>query len=606
MEHLLVPYHACRHIPASRVLVIAPHADDEVFGCGGAIIRHIQTNIPVQVVVVTDGAYGVADNDRPALIETRKNESRKAAQILGYGEPIFWGLKDREVVYSELLIAKFIAAIENADLVYAPSIYEIHPDHRVIGMVAVEAVRRIDKPVNIALYEVGMPFRPNTLLDISDIAEQKMSAMTCFVSQNAKQRYDQDIAALNRYRSYTLPSEVSAAEAYILLRSDELNSDPFKIYHSEYQRQRELGLSLDISSMPLVSVIIRSIERPTLDQALDSVALQTYPNIEVIVVNAKGIQHRELQPWCGRFPLRLIGIGEQLTRSRAANLGLDSAQGDYLIFLDDDDWFKPEHISRLTGYIIDHPEFNVVYSGVECIDSQGNTLPESFAQPFDKNHLIATNYIPIHAALFSKQLLTKGCRVDESLELYEDWDFWIQASQFSEFKFIEGFSAVYRIGQDSGFGVNFNQQEAEQGSLIIYHKWFPRLEDKQLLKITNIVHTYKNVTLQINELHNDIANLWQAIKEKDGVIAHKDNDLSNLWQAIKEKDAAITQRDNDIANLWQAIKEKDAAITQRDNDIANLWQAIRDKDEKIAVYTHDWHSRKKLIQQFSHLCLKHQ
>src|SRR5450631_3622896 len=100
-------------------------------------------------------------------------------------------------------------------------------------------------------------------------------------------------------------------------------------------------------SYPLVSVIIRSMDRATLQDALDFVGVQTYPNIEVVLVNAKGADHREMGEWCGRFPMRFVTSGEKLSRSRAANAGLDSAQGDYLIFLDDDDWFEFDHIQKL-------------------------------------------------------------------------------------------------------------------------------------------------------------------------------------------------------------------------------------------------------------------
>lgn len=77
-------------------------------------------------------------------------------------------------------------------------------------------------------------------------------------------------------------------------------------------------------------------DRATLKKALDSVALQTYPNIEVVVVNAAGVPHRSLGALCGRYPLRLIETGEVLQRSRAANMALDHAAGDLLLFLDDE------------------------------------------------------------------------------------------------------------------------------------------------------------------------------------------------------------------------------------------------------------------------------
>lgn len=304
---------------------------------------HIAQNIPVHVIIVTDGAYGVSPDETTEYARQRRNESIAAAAILGYGIPAFWQQPDRGLYYGEKLIGEISAAIHDtqADLIYAPSVYEIHPDHRALAMATLEAVRRCGNPVQLALYEIGQPFQPNLLLDISGLAARKMEAMRCFTSQNAKQRYDLDIAALNRYRTYTLPPEVSAAEAYILTDTATLADDPLKLYQSEHTRQQKVRLPIDTSDLPLVSVIIRSMDRDTLSDALDSIALQTYPNIEVVLVNAKGQGHRAAGDWCGRFPLRMTTHGEPLNRSKAANAGLDTAQGKYLIFLDDDDFSIP-------------------------------------------------------------------------------------------------------------------------------------------------------------------------------------------------------------------------------------------------------------------------
>ncbi|MFI3184748.1 MAG: PIG-L family deacetylase, partial [Methylococcaceae bacterium] len=317
MENKLIPYHSIQCIDANSVVIFAPHPDDEVFGCGGAILRHLAASVSVHVVIVTDGAFCAADDtERQTIIEIREAESRKAASVLGYGEPKFWRLQDRGVTYGEALIRRIVDEILNtaANLVYAPSLLEMHPDHRAVAMCVIEAVRRVPSKPRLALYEIGVPLPPNVLLDISDLTERKMAAMECFISQNEKQRYDLDIAALNRYRTYTLPAEVTAAEAYLVVSTEELADDPFKIYQSEHKRQKRLGLNLDVKDIPLVSVIIRSMDRLTLSEALDSVALQTYPNIEVVVVNAKGEEHSKLGEWCGHFPLRIVDTGNVLRR----------------------------------------------------------------------------------------------------------------------------------------------------------------------------------------------------------------------------------------------------------------------------------------------------
>lgn len=481
LESALIPYQAITDIPCTQALVFAPHPDDEVFGCSGAIMRHVERGVSVHVVVVSDGAHGAAEEKAAEYALQRQNESIAAAHILGYGFPVFWHYSDRQVSYSEKLIQEILATIREtgADLVYAPSVFEMHPDHRILGMAAVEAVRRIGKTVRIALYEVGVPLRPNQLLDISDLAPRKAAAMECFSSQNARQRYDQHIAALNRYRTYTLPASVTAAEAYILIPAEELMNDPLQLYQSEHTRQRALGLILDSRDMPLVSVIIRSMDLPTLSDALDSIALQTYPNIEVVIVNAKGEGHREVDEWCGRFPTRMTGNHEPLSRSQAANTGLHSAKGDYLIFLDDDDWFMPHHITKLQAALDQSDSVIAVYSAIQCINESGEEI-SLYKEDFDPIQLRIENFIPIHAVLFRRSTFDNGARFDETLAVCEDWDFWLQLLEQGAFKFIPEVGAVYRIQQGKGSGVRENRMFTRQVMTAIYKKWIPRWSDETL------------------------------------------------------------------------------------------------------------------------------
>ncbi len=572
MENILVPYQATIHFPCTQALVFAPHPDDEVFGCGGAIMRHVEQGIPVQVLVLTDGTYGVSEKEIAEYSLHRQNESIAAAHILGYGIPTFWHYQDRQIKYGEKLIQEILAAIREtgADLVYAPSVFEMHPDHRIVGMSVLEAIRRIGVTIRVALYEIGIPLRPNQLLDISDLAARKTAAMKCFVSQNTQQRYDQHIAALNRYRTYTLPAYVTAAEAYILVSAEELTLDPLKLYQSEHTRQKALGLALDNNDIPLVSVIIRSIDRNTLSDALDSVALQTYPNIEVVVVNAKGTHHRDMEFWCGRFPLRMVDNHAQLGRSRAANIGLQEAKGDYLIFLDDDDWIEADHIDTLTQAIKNNPDVKVAYSGAKCVDGNKNPLPTKFGSPFDRTQLIAGNYIVIHAALFSRELLSLGCHVDESLDLFEDWDFWIQASMHTDFLFIEKLSAVYRITQRSGFGVNADPRIAEKASLVLFNKWLPRLQEDELIKLMARVRLNLIKDHQIKEQRLQLQDQEQQIKNQEQKVSNLEQHIIVYEQRIKDQTLQIRNYEEQIDNQHNQLA--DQSITLQEIFSSNSWK----------------------------------
>ena len=538
---------------AEVILVFAPHPDDEVFGCGGAILRHVAADVPVHVVIVSDGAYGAEGEKRPQIIAQRQAESRNAAVLLGYGEPEFWGLPDRGVHYGEALIQRMVVKIQaaGADLVYAPSLLEMHPDHRALAMCAIEAARRSQSRPVLALYEIGVPLSPNLLIDITELAERKMMAMQCFVSQNEKQRYDLDIAALNRYRTYTLPAEVTAAEAYVVLSAEDLANDPFRLYQSEHKRQRELGLALDVEDVPLVSVIIRSMDRPTLSEALDSVALQTYSNIEVLVVNAKGVGHSELGSWCGNFPLILEHSpdGCSLSRPKAANLGLENAKGNWLIFLDDDDLFDPDHIAGLIQALHQNPQIMAAYAGVR-VEVEAGQVTTLFNSSYDQRKLFATNFIPIHALLFSRSLVVAGgARFDENMEIYEDWDFWLQLASQTDLLHVDNISAVYRAAQgNSGLSLAVNKNLQQQGRERVYDKW-------------RLLWTGADVNGLTQYLFE------QGMPGQDLLIKGLQQTINDQVNHIHSVEAVMLERGQHIVNLENHIHSVEAVIVNLENHI---------------------------------------
>jgi LmbE family N-acetylglucosaminyl deacetylase/glycosyltransferase involved in cell wall biosynthesis len=595
MEHLLVPYESVKCLGNGVVLVLAPHPDDEVFGCGGAIMSQVDAGDPVHVIILTDGGRQEGMGDDPQLyMEQRKRESIDAASILGYGSPLFWGLPDRGLKYGEQLIQRVISAIRefDAQLIYAPSLLEMHPDHRVLGMVAAEALRRHGNDIRLAMYEVGIPLCPNRLLDITPFMARKQTAMKCFASQFEIQDYDQHISALNRFRTYTLSKEIKAAEAYFLVTAKEIRNDPLGLYASEHERQKRLGLDLYYMDEPLVSVIIRSIGRKDLHRALDSVALQTYPNIEVVVVNAKGEKDPRFGEWCGRFPLRQCHSLEPLLRSKAANVGLENARGEYLIFLDDDDWFYPDHVSGLAKALMDAEKAYVAYAGVECIrlDSNGNSERlQVFNEPFDRFRLLSENFIPMHAALFRKEVLQSGCRFDENIMLHEDWDFWIQLSQLADFVHLDKVSAAYRISASDRSGIWYDDERTHQAVLKVLEKWWPHWDAE---KLQHNLWDIRNKLIKMREnkdkLHKDAMAEREALKsaldESQNYANSLRDEVAKVHDALDVSQNYANSLAEDILNRLQEISAQILIIRKRkDRSVCFFIKNVQNKLRRILL-----------------------
>ena len=542
MEQQLVPYEALLFVPATHALVLAPHPDDEVFGCGGAIAACVVAGVPVDVLILTDGAgQGQA--------EIRQAESRAAAAVLGYGELVFWGLPDRELRPDQTLLARLVAHIValDADLLYAPSPWEVHPDHRHTAQLAIQAAR--ETGVRIAFYEVGSPLRPNLLLDITAHAEVKLRAMRCFGSQLACQAYDHQIEALNQYRCYTLPPAVASAEAYLMLTPAELSMLLPRLLAAF---PVTLGSGTDntfSASDPLVSVVIRSLDRHTLQQALDTVALQTYPVIEVVVVAASPA-HQALPQRCGPFALRLIDLKRSLGRSEAANQGLIQARGEYILLFDDDDLLLPSHIARLVHTLRQQPHCLAAYSGVALAGPRGEPLGQTLDLPFDAIRQLSGNLTPIHAVLFDRKLLDLGCRFDESLNLLEDWDFWLQIATHTVFAHVPGISAIYRIHSSSG--VHTDSGPEGQPSRLIYNKWQRHWNSDQISQLMQRVWSHTDMQRRLEDLQRQAESNARTSQQTI-------DEMLSLNQALHQSTAMLQetnhQRSEQLALLQQTTQQ---------------------------------------------------
>jgi len=444
VESDLIPYSAAETIVAHSVVVLAPHPDDEVFGCGGAIAAHAHLGVPVHVVILTNGA-GAGDP------ELRAQESQSAAAMLGCTTPEFWGAADRALFCNEALQQRLLDTLQrhNADLLYAPSPWEVHPDHRQACVMAMQVVQHLGGRVRLAFYEIGVPLRPNVLLDITPHMSAKRAAMQCFTSQLNRQDYARQIEALNTYRTYTLPKHVLAAEAYWVVSAGQLTSGEVAGQLQLVSSEVDGEVKAPSVGSPLVSILIRSVGRHHLARALDSVATQTYPRIEVFVV-AASTEHPPVPKFCGPFEVHLHQTQEPLPRSKAANKALDAARGDLLLLLDDDDWLMPDHVARLVSALQAHPSALAAYAGVVLVDDGGRPLGQVFDLPFDRTQMQAGNLMPIHAVLFNRALLSKGCRFDEALDRYEDWDFWLQVVKHTTMVHVPGISAAYVVHPSSG------------------------------------------------------------------------------------------------------------------------------------------------------------
>jgi hypothetical protein len=265
--------------------------------------------------------------------------------------------------------------------------------------------------------------------------------------------------------------------------------------------------------------------------------LQTHPRIEVVVVDAAGAGRLDLSEWCGPFPLRVVGTGERLPRARAANLGLGEATGAYCMFLDDDDLIDPDHIAGLLELLAGSPGCQAAYAGVriEGPAGEGQGLLGTFNEPFNGHRLVYENYLPIHAVLFHREL-AEGCAFDEQLEVYEDWDFWIQLTRKGSFAHRDRITATYRSAGGSRVSLFKEDQETVwKQRRRLYAKWLALWQPR------------------------DIDAVFQEYRETRHELLSRQNELLRELDAAADRERGLTEEimrvNDDRAELNRRLQE---------------------------------------------------
>jgi N-acetylglucosamine malate deacetylase 1 len=200
-----------------RIVVLAPHMDDEVIGCGGTLARHIACGSHVTVVFLTDGRGGGAAAGETNIAATRKHEAQLALAELGITRMVFLDAEDGRLGANADLVDALRSALvaTRPDIVYLPFFLEEHPDHRAASALLSEAVSGAGMSFQCHGYEVWTPLFPNCLVRIDETVEAKRRAIGHYQSQLAEADYLHTALGLNAYRSSALADgECRYAEAF--------------------------------------------------------------------------------------------------------------------------------------------------------------------------------------------------------------------------------------------------------------------------------------------------------------------------------------------------------------------------------------------------------
>ena len=207
--------------PRGRVLLIVPHADDDVIGAGGTACLHARQGDPVRVVVAFDGTKGdsAGRHDPSAYRARRQAEARAGGALLGLSDYEFWDYPEGHQPTGEQLleaadrVARCVLAFE-PDLVYTPWIGEHHLDHHALARVVRLGLVLAEFSGEAWGFEVWTPLVPTRIVDVTTVHELKVRALDEHRSQLEEHDLHHKALGMSAHRAMYLGEEARQGEGF--------------------------------------------------------------------------------------------------------------------------------------------------------------------------------------------------------------------------------------------------------------------------------------------------------------------------------------------------------------------------------------------------------
>lgn len=220
------------------ILVLAPHADDEVLGMGGSIARFAAAGRHVVVAVLTGHGDGPHPLWPPETWDTVRSEAKDAARVLGVSALLFRELRaaalDLTPIWQVNQVVVDLIQETEPNEIYLPFAHDLHKDHQTIAYAASVATRsylptsrrikRILAYETLSETHLASPymfpaFQPSVFVDISNHIGTKLEAMRSYRSQLQPDPLPRSISALSALAALRGSHiGVQAAEAFVMIR----------------------------------------------------------------------------------------------------------------------------------------------------------------------------------------------------------------------------------------------------------------------------------------------------------------------------------------------------------------------------------------------------
>jgi len=237
-----------------------------------------------------------------------------------------------------------------------------------------------------------------------------------------------------------------------------------------------------IGQMPLVSTVIAVYNgEDFIGEAINSVLNQTYPNVEIIVVDDGSTD--ATQSILKSFGEKITWTWQKNSGTPAArNVGVRMSQGKYIALLDCDDLWLPDKIRMQLEAFERYPEAVLVWGG--AVRSNKGWTNEKNDQEYHKERkfldlkeLLIHNRIAALAAMFRRDVAISIDGFDEALLHCDDWDMWIRLAQLGSMVYVDQTLGIYRVHEKQMTKKSYNLSLGELSVVKKHRDTFYRLHN---------------------------------------------------------------------------------------------------------------------------------
>lgn len=209
---------------------------------------------------------------------------------------------------------------------------------------------------------------------------------------------------------------------------------------------------------PMVSIIIPTYKRSQyLCRSIESILSQTYKNIEIIVVDDNGIgtefqknTYEQLQRYIEAEQITYIVHQVNKNGSAARNTGFRASKGEFVSFLDDDDYYKHDFVNESLNKLLESDEiWGGIFSPVTYVSRCGNGIVKKYITTYAKDCLTVEPFLTAKAHFNTSGILFRRSAIehlkgfDESFRRHQDFEFMIRFFESYKLKVTSGKSLYY-------------------------------------------------------------------------------------------------------------------------------------------------------------------